>query len=496
MVPHFCILASRRRLNFLSNCGILRADPSGFHMNILQRCTTIIDSSLTNKDKLECVFDCIKTYGASTHDEWMDVFDMGVSLINESDSNARNNLHYYFMGAQATYIAGTGLNTSDSQRLLKEFYTDLIYEDPEYMWFEHIKHCSLLKPIESKDWCHVFDNCHNSEKLARVLSEGLFNVDEELFGVQSWLTTSLAQSANVFALRGFGQSLKHLLSHLSDEDFFVTSQTLIEEMTQYGLYTHYLDTSKNDFFIELLDHTSVFNQGLPHQARINHKSMLQRLDLLLHDTNALDGQLLQYVSGALDEEWPSEIIVTHMGAHLSDLWANCGKDQLPNLAAMGSTQWPAPVFDHFLSRLSIDQRIQVLYMGLGRLRSKNTIMPPSQPIPMLAHLSWMEDSWKMRPLSFSEAKWEEYEADNLSHYLIPVRAANRMEEWIFMLIERLDLSAVSLVEAIEQPVFTTEHEGLKCTPWPQQLLRKHPFVQQAIIAFNLADNSVSTVKKM
>lgn len=465
-------------------------------MNTIERCAAIIDGTLPDKEKLEGVFDCIKTYGFLTQDELMDAFTLVVSLVGQDNAGYR--LHYYLMGAQAQFISSCiDMNAPDTPRLLTEFYTELLYEHPEYMWFEHIQHHNLLKPIESKDWSHVFDNCHNTEKLAAVLSAGLFNVDEEVFGVQSWLTTSLAQSANILALRGFGQSLKHLLSHLSEDEFFITSQILIEEMTQYGLYTHSLDTSKQDFFIELLDHNSIFNQALAPQARINHKSMLQRLDLLLHDTNALDGPLLHYIFSALQEEWPSEIIVEHMGAYVSDLWANCGKDQLPELADWGSANWPAPVFDHFLAQLSTDERICVLYMGLGRLRSKNTIISSSQPQLSVAYLSWMNDSWKTRPLSLSEARWEEYEGDNLCNYLVPVRAANQMNEWISMLMERLDLSAVDLLGPLEHPIFTP-HEDFTCTPWPLMLLRNHPLVQREVLqnSVSVPDAQVLAVKKM
>lgn len=463
-------------------------------MNTLDRCATIIDGTLTDTNKLEGVFDCIKTHGFLTHDELTDAFVLVRSLVGHENAGYR--LHYYLMGAQAEYIASCiGVNAPDTPRLLEEFYTELLYEHPEYMWFEHMKHHGLLQPIESKDWSEVFDNCRNAEKLAAVLSENLFDADEEIFGVQSWLTTSLAQSANVFALRAFGQSLKHVLSHLNDDEFCSTVQTLIEEMTQYGLYTYNQDSSKHDFFVELLDHTSIFNQGLPDQARLNHKSMLQRLDLLLHDVNALDGSLMQYVAAALQEPWASEIVVEHMGAYVSDLWANCGQNQIPDLASAGSMEWPAPVFDHFLPQLSTDERIRVLYMGLGRLRSKNTIVSSSQPQLRIAHLPWMEQSWNMRRVCLSEAKWEEYEGDNMCNYLVPVRAANQTEEWISLLMERLEISAVDLAQAVEHPISTVSND-LPCTSWPQDLVRDHPLVQRELIQRNVPDTQVLGVKKM
>ena len=467
----------------------------GFRVKILSQCVQIVDAPLTRLEKLDALFDCVKKTGVRTHSDLMDIFDLGLPLLEKDGTSDRRNLHQRLMTAQAQFIAKDGLQTPHAKELLEEFYIELLYECPEYMWFEQIKHQSLLKPIDSKDWCHVFDNCQNAEKLAAVLAEGLFNVDEEIFGAQSWLTTSLAQSANVFALRGFGQSLRHLLCNFNEEEFCSTVQIVLEEMAQYGLYTHVSEHDpKTDFFVELFDHNSVFNQLLPVQARVNHRSMLQRLDLLLHDVNALDAEVMKLFLPALKDPYPSILVVQSMGGYLSDLWSNTTMDCIPTLPIAGDVEWPAPIFDHLLEQLSTDERLKVLYMALGRMRPKNSLLDSS--LSVVAHLPWINEAWALRSASLIEHHWDEHEGSNLCNFLVPVRSQAFIEEWITTLLTCLQISATDAAKTTENLSATTNVDGLLCTPWPQKALRNHPWVQQHIIALSMPNTNVPGVKKM
>lgn len=465
-------------------------------MKTLSQCVEIVAAPLTRSEKLDALFDCVRTFGVYTRDNLMDIFDLGLPLLSHENSQNRRDFHQFLMTAQAQFIAHVGLKTPQAKELLEEFYIDLLYEQKDYMWFDHMKNHGLLRAIESNDFPNLFDQCCNAEKLSAVLSSNLFDVEDEIFGVQSWLTTSLAQSANVFALRGFAQSLRHLLCNFNDEKFCFTVQVLLEEMAQYGLYTHVLEHKpKTDFFVELFDHKSAFNQLLPVQARVNHRSMLQRLDLLLHDISSLDAEVIKIFLPALEEPYPSAVVVQCLGGYLSDMWSNSALGCPPQIPGSGSSEWPAPIFDQVLKHLSIQDRLHVLYMALGRMRPENSLTRTEQSC-VVAHLPWMKEAWALRVPSLSEERWEEYEDDNLCNYMVPVRSLQGVEDWIAALLTRLELCAQDAATATEDLPESTVINGLKCTPWPQQLLRKHPLVQQAILSSNLPDNSVSTVKKM
>lgn len=464
-------------------------------MNTLSQCVEIVAAPLTRSEKLDGLFDCVTTFGVRTRDDLMDIFDLGLPLLESDGSHDRRNLHHFLMSAQAQFIATYGLKTPHAKELLEEFYIELLYEQKEYMWFEHIKNHGLLQEIESNDFPHMFDQCRNAEKLSAVLSSNLFDVGDEILGIQSWLTTSLAQSANVFALRAFGQSLRHLLCELKEEEFCSTVQTLLEEMTQYGLYTHVGGHNHTtDFFVEILDHKSVFNQLLPAQARVNHSRMLERLDLLLHDINPLDPAMMGILLPALEDPYPSVVVVQYLGGYLSDLWSNTTVDCIPTLPLSGDLEWPAPIFDRLLGQLSANDRLNVLCMALGRMRPINSLTRGSAP-SVVAHLPWIEEAWKLRPRSFIEERWDEHEGSNLCNFLVPVRASAFIDEWITALLPRLQISMEDVVKITEN-LNTTNINGLVCTPWPQICLRNHPLVQQHIIALSIPNNSVSGVKKM
>lgn len=464
-------------------------------MNILSQCVEIVAAPLTRSEKLDALFDCVKVLGVRTQDDLMEVFDLGLPLLESDDSQNRRNLYHFLMNAQAQFIAKDGLRNPNAKALLEEFYIELLYEQKDYIWFEHIKNHDLLREIKSNDFPYMFDHCCNAEKLSAVLSSDLFNVQDEIFGAQSWLTTSLAHSANVFALRGFGQSLRHLLCDLNEEEFCSTVQIVLEEMAQYGLYTHALElTHTTDFFVDLFDHNSPFNQLLPPAARINHRSMLQRLDLLLHDVNALGADVMKIFRPALEDSYPSVLVVQYLGAYLSDMWSNTTVDCIPALPSVGGLEWPAPIFDHLLGQLSIDERLKVLYMALGRMRPKNSLLDRSPSV--VAHLPWIDEAWRLRPASLGEHYWDEHENSNLCNFLVPVRSMAFIEEWITVLFTRLQISSADAATATENLPSTTNIDGLICTPWPQKSVRNHPWVQQHIIALSVPDSGAPGTKKM
>lgn len=488
MVADFRMLASHNHLNLLSKCGILRFRLNEFTMNILRRCEEIAEQPGTAEDRLQAVCMCLHNYGVQNRQEFMVVFDRIEEIFSDLD---KNHLYKELMAAQMTYMEQQVQQNANIMSLVEEFYDDVLYEDPNVVWFERLQQWGILRPIRSQDFPQVFDNCQNTDKLAAVLSAGLMDVEDELFGAQSWLTTNLATSNNVFALRAFAKSLPGLLKPWED-DFCRTTQTLLEEMAQYGLYSCPHPRSEgDDFFCELLDHSSEFNQLLPEAARIDHHSLVQRLDLLLHDS--LGPVLTNIIWPSVEHHtYPSVVVVQYLGAHLSDHWTNQDINHIPTFPSATSTEWEDIAFHHFLQPLSATERAQILYMALGRMRPQSSLMPP-QNAPV-AHLPWVDEAWELRRKSFAEDRWDEHKDNNLCNYIVASRSQNVCEQWISILLDGLKLEPVYFLDA--NHFHPAVESDVVCTPWPQQWVRNHPRVQHALLQRNILTEGVVAVKKM
>jgi hypothetical protein len=209
----------------------------------------------------------------------------------------------------------------------------------------------------------------------------------------------------------------------------------------------------------------------------------------------LDEEVMKIFLPALESPYPSVVVVQYLGGYLSDLWSNTTVDCIPKLPTLGSSEWPAPIFDRLMEQLSAKERLNVLYMALGRMRPKNSLTR-GEPPSVVAHLPWMDEAWQLRPASLIEQHWDEHEGSNLCNFLVPVRSLAFIDEWITALLNRLQISAADAAKDTENLIETTNLHDLVCAPWPQQALRNHPWVQQQIIALSIPDNSVSGVKKM
>lgn len=491
MVADFCILASHKHLNLSSECGILHFLFSELTMNILRKCEDAIAQAKTDEERVRAVCACLHAHGAPSRKEFMKIFDLLEGCLSEET----NEPHIYeaLTQAQVSFIDQQVQKKADVSSLIEEFYDELLYENPDFVWFERMKQWGVLREIKSQDFPHLFDECQNSEKLAAILTAGLMDVEEELFGVQSWLTTNLAHSKNIFALRAFGQSLPSLLEPWAD-DFCQTTQTLLEEMAHYGLYSHPYPREEGDaFFCELLDHSSHFNQSLPTAARINHVSLVQRLDLLLHDS--LGPVLTDIVWPVVERHaYPSAVVVQYLGNHLSDHWTNQDINYVPQFPSATSTEWEDVAFHHFLRPLSEEHRAQILYMALGRMRPKSSLGNAEHA--SIAHLPWIDEAWDLRPKSFAEDRWDEHKDNNLCNYMVASRSQQACEQWIAILMTGLNVDPAYFLDNTNAASQPHTHNEVVCTPWPAQWVRNHPLIQHELLRRSISDGGVSAVKKM
>lgn len=458
-------------------------------MSILFKCEEIVNQPWTADEKLAAVCDALRTDGAMKLGEYMRVFDLVESFTDQEFDHIDSVL----MEAQTYFIAHNVLHhTPYAQALVNEFYNQLLYENPDMVWFDRIKNMGLLRNIESKDFPSLFDDCQNSNKLTSILCANLIDVEEDLFGVQSWLMTSLSQSHNISALMAFGQSVRTLLADFNDLEFCDTTRKLLEEMAHYGLYSdpHPRSLKAESFLRELLDHSSDFNALLPQQARINPVSLTQRLDLLLHDS--LGPDLLAHLWPQVEQHsYPSLVVVEHLGNYLSDYWTNTDINHAPKFPQKNSSEWVDQVFHHFLHPLSCEDRAQILYMALGRLRPENSLGRTSNHAAQIAHLPWLDAAWELRQPSFLDDKWDDNKQNNLCNHIVASRSQNACEQWISILIDDLGLSPEFFLHST---VLSTSDD--MNTPWPQQWVRNHPRVQRCILQDNIVDSGVSVVKKM
>lgn len=491
MVADFRMLASHKHLNFTSECGILHFLFNEFIMNILRTCEDAIAQSETDEERVRAVCACLHTYGAQSLKEFQAVYNMVEGAVSLPDG--ASDIYTALMQAQVSFIEQQVQKNANVASLVEDFYEHLLYENPDFVWFERMKQWGVLREIKSQDFPHLFDECQNSEKLAAILTAGLMDVEDELFGVQSWLTTNLSYSKNIFALRAFGQSLPALLEPWK-EDFCNTTQTLLEEMAQYGLYSHPHPRAEGDaFFCELLDHSSQFNQLLPAEARIDHLMLVQRLDLLLHDS--LGPVLTNIVWPSVERHaYPSAVVVQYLGNHLSDHWTNQDINYVPQFPSAASSQWEDVAFHHFLRTLSDEHRAQILYMALGRMRPKSSLGNAEHA--SIAHLPWIDEAWDLRPKSFAEDRWHEHKDNNLCNYMVASRSQQACEQWIAILMTGLNLDPAYFLDNTNAASQPHTYNEVVCTPWPEQWVRNHPLIQHELLRRSISDGGVSAVKKM
>lgn len=457
---------------------------------LLRICTNITaHSSEKNAHDIEHalkgVCDIIRENGVRTLEEF--------HLISESFPYSPDDTNELLIEALSDYFVNLYLQkiefSVEQLHIIEQLYEPFMFVSKNSNWIAIMDHLGFLKQIDVMRLYDLFEHSLPKEKYEAIFQHTPCLISEaNRFGGQTYFFSILADSCNVPAWQAVGTSIKHLFQ---EQDINGTFNTAYCQNIILSVTTHIAANDWRGWRIldEILNETSVFNQSLPAEARIDKTKFWNEHNLLL----TLPKNLQHIVPLVWDEQDIDTYDIQH---HLSNglnflRWYLYTSDDDLNTHSDCDYSWEdlaetntpdgTNMFLHFWNKLTLSEKVTTFLCSLGRLGD-------AQYTESFTNIAYIPHEKQYFLKHYPELDEQEQRVFLVAKQVLNLHQATFKEQMVLSVLKLLNITIEDIILHTNALPEAGTHQGIACSHWHVEMIRQLPSIQHTILLNQIDHN--------